>query len=262
MAGVEENQTSTGGAGGAAAVPELQEANELGDTEGSEDGRMDEQTDEQEDTDDGVPEETAGLIANAEADTEQQDNDEEKDVKVAAAPVGVADPAADLELGLRSSDFANGEGLKHGLSADFIEEPFAALVVVHEMKSTDGKSIQLPDSVYTVAICSGFFVDGRIWDAMEAHAKKLADQLIAQQASKLRASLTDTPSGSKDKKAEKEKEEKAAAGGCTGRGGRGGRHEQLRPRHRIPQKQVADISQRSVSSVLPLLPHVLRLVVH
>jgi hypothetical protein len=128
---------------------------------------------------------------------------------VAAAPEGVADPAADLELGLRSSDFANGEGLKHGLSADFIEEPFAALV--HEMKSTDGKSIQLPDSIYTVAICSDFFVDGRIWDAMEAHAKKLADQLIAQQASKLRASLTDTPSGSKDKKAEKEKEEKEKA---------------------------------------------------
>jgi hypothetical protein len=198
--------------GGAAAEPELQEANELGDTEGSEDGRMDdEQTDEQEDTDDGVPEETSGLIAKAEADTCRTavDNDEEKDVKVAAAPEGVADPAADLELGLRSSGFANGEGLKHGLSADFIEEPFAALV--HEMKSTDGKSIQLPDSIYTVAICSDFFVDGRISDAMEAHAKKLADQLIAQQASKLRASLTDTPSGSKDKKAEKEKEEKEKA---------------------------------------------------
>jgi len=61
--------------------------------------------------------------------------------------------------------FSNTEGLKHGLSANFVEEPFAELEL--ELKQ-EGGEIRLPDSIYTTAMCAGFFADQAVWDEMAA----------------------------------------------------------------------------------------------
>jgi hypothetical protein len=67
--------------------------------------------------------------------------------------------------------FGNTESLKHGLTKFYIEKPFKELE--EEMKE-EGGEIRLPNSIYTVAICAGFFCDGNVWDAIEAHTRKLA----------------------------------------------------------------------------------------
>ena len=39
----------------------------------------------------------------------------------------------------------------------------------------EGGELRLPNSIYTVAICAGFFCDGNVWDAIEAHSRKIAN---------------------------------------------------------------------------------------
>ena len=56
--------------------------------------------------------------------------------------------------------FGNTEGLKHGLTSHYIEKPFREL---EEELKEEGGELRLPNSIYTVAICAGFFCDGNIW---------------------------------------------------------------------------------------------------
>ena len=70
--------------------------------------------------------------------------------------------------------FGNTEGLKHGLTSFYIEKPFRELE--EEMKE-EGGELRLPDSIYTVAICAGFFADGNVWDQIEHQAQKAAAML-------------------------------------------------------------------------------------
>ena len=67
--------------------------------------------------------------------------------------------------------FGNTEDLKHGLTNYYIEKPFRELE--EEMKE-EGGELRLPNSIYTVAICAGFFCDGNVWDAIEKHTQKMA----------------------------------------------------------------------------------------
>jgi hypothetical protein len=65
---------------------------------------------------------------------------------------------------------------RHGLSAPFIERPFETLEA--ELKD-DASLIKLPTNIYTVAFCSGFFVDTAHWDAAERMAAKSIGMLGA-----------------------------------------------------------------------------------
>jgi hypothetical protein len=53
---------------------------------------------------------------------------------------------------------------KHGLNASYLEKPFEELE--DELKQ-EGGEIKLPDSIYTVAFCSGFFADANTWKAIQ-----------------------------------------------------------------------------------------------
>jgi hypothetical protein len=67
--------------------------------------------------------------------------------------------------------FANAGDLKHGLTAPFVERPFETLE--EEMKD-DNAFIKLPQNIYTVAFCSGFFVDTSHWAAAQKKAESMA----------------------------------------------------------------------------------------
>lgn len=77
-------------------------------------------------------------------------------------------------------NFGNSENLKHGLTAHYIEKPFREL---EEELQQEGRELKLPSSIYTVAICAGFFCDGEVWDQMEAHAQKALGGLAKRPAS-------------------------------------------------------------------------------
>lgn len=70
--------------------------------------------------------------------------------------------------------FGNTESLKHGMSSWYDIKPFREL---EEELKEEGGELKLPNSIYTVAICAGFFCDGNVWDAIEARAMNLAAQL-------------------------------------------------------------------------------------
>lgn len=50
---------------------------------------------------------------------------------------------------------------------------------LEEELKAEGGELTLPNSIYTVAICAGFFCDGTIWDAIETRAAKLASDAAA-----------------------------------------------------------------------------------
>ena len=67
--------------------------------------------------------------------------------------------------GVDPKRFGNTEALKHGLTSYYVEKPFRELE--QELKE-EGGELKLPESIYTVAICAGFFCDGNVWDQIES----------------------------------------------------------------------------------------------
>lgn len=91
-----------------------------------------------------------------------------------AAETELIEAGAAADHDVDPKKFGNTEALKHGMTSLYDIKPFREL---EEELKEEGGELKLPNSIYTVAICAGFFCDGNIWDAIEARALELAAQL-------------------------------------------------------------------------------------